>query len=133
MSAERMVTEREAVERERKAFVAGQRDEWFYLRNQNCLTSNAVVRMDGCRSREKQAEASYPLPKVRRLREVKGPDCDGNGDASIRYNPALGRWEQRWLTGLYAGLWAEWNGSVGPKNLMAVADLKANPWEEVDG
>lgn len=113
------VSEREAVMRERKAFLIGvhwhiQLPHWFNVAGGNVETQA-----------EKAAATHYPPPKVRRLREVGFPM------ERIRYNPKRGLFE----TTLH-GDWAEAKMS-SPRfvatHVEALADLKANPWEEVDG
>jgi len=129
MTDELVHAERQVVERERAAFKAGCR----------AVADAEDQRGEGSPAWsvfpwESRAEEGYPLPTVRRLRTV-----EDDGDL-LRYSPDRDRYEfldfdrpgSGWQDAenqLQDGLWA----AVNIFNVDAVASLKANPWEEVEG
>lgn len=115
MSAAAMVSERDAVKRERQAYVLGCRsgvegDRWG---------------ADDLRGAEVEASCMFPLPKVTRPREVT---CKGCGNYKFRV--VGGFIHER---GPMDGVWHEvstWN--IGAEMVAMFADLLANPTEEVE-
>lgn len=125
MSDAKMVTEREAVERERAAFGRGAlwyaaAPSWF-----NCTRTEEAANT--------VAAERYPLPTVRRLRTLR------SGTGWLRWNPerpvtgfvnTVGAWEIRALDrGGWTPVSDQWR--VDLAEVVAVADLKANPYEDV--
>jgi hypothetical protein len=106
------VTEKEAVERERRAFCRG--------------AGPLTGRLHGGEDARKVAAVLYPLPKVRRLREWRCPD----NDVWYRYDPTQKRWQHRDLSA-GSGTWA-YATYLPAAYCSEFADLKANPYEEVD-
>lgn len=121
------VTERQAVERERAAYIEGQCRANIWL-NANGLREAASAHAGGPFWTDLAAKR-YPLPKVRRLREVY------IGFLPYRFNPATSVFE----TSFRSGHWESSGNFDGGSparwliaNIGTLADLKANPWEEVD-
>jgi len=115
MTDQPTVTERQAVERERAAFQRGAL--WF-----GALPSWFNV-YAADEASAKEAAKVYPLPKVRRLREAT---IEGK---RYRYSPTTRYWE---MCDRHLG-WTTWEGAAATGKVHILADLKANPWEEVDG
>lgn len=117
-----MVTEREAVLRERAAFTHGAYWAWF---NNYAESSGAKFNHEGFV--DQRAADNYPLPKITRLREVPDPH-----KANILWRCKDGLlwycWTNREDVGWYTGtvLW-----SPTPERVNLWADLLQNPLEEV--
>lgn len=110
MSAERRVTEREAVLRERKAFVEGAR--------RICVAANSgIIRMF---DHERDAAEIYPLPTITRPRVVRDPHgIDIRWTVRSRQVVAYDSDQFPCAVG------------VTPERVKLWADLLANPTEEV--
>jgi hypothetical protein len=112
-----MPTERETVLREQAAYAVG------YMNGANNWTDAAIARS------KDEAAHSYPLPKVTRNRVVKDEyDCEWRmGHGAIEWR-GLGQAE--WCTKLHVG---HLSLTITPRRAAVIADLFANPTEEVEG
>lgn len=123
MSDTKTYTEREVIERERAAFVAGV-DESFRAFRIRPYDS------PGWRGSHQLAAERYPLPKVTRprvvRREVGGFQFDWRFvDNTLQHaNPGMEDWED------YCGVIHE--SGEWPALIAVLDDLRANPTEEVD-
>lgn len=111
------VTERQAVERERKAFRSG------WLNHRAYYPGTAPIDPTGT------LEAMYPLPKVRRLRQV-----NIGVNKIVRWNPETkGGWEALATSSARPDMWYPLSElyTISIHDVAVCADLKANPWEEV--
>lgn len=122
------VTERQAVERERVAFQDGARWRASTPAEFNLYALDTAA--------AERATLRYPLPKVRRLRKW----IRRNGE-TLRWNPdrpltgfvnTIGAWEGQMSGGEWAPVGDPTRWCVDLAEVTALADLKANPWEEVD-
>lgn len=115
------VTEREAVEREWKAYCEGAVD--VEVRHRGALHCTYTVDLALVQA---EAVKRYPLPKVQRPRVVRAPST-----ANFEFRFMDGNIQERDING---GEWRRADGWPITPNLVAVwADLLANPTEVVDG
>lgn len=118
MSDEKTVTEREAVERERAAWLACDM-EFATERNRAKLYDQS----------KRVAAERYPLPKVTRPRVVTVYDPELRADIDIRVTVGQLQWKRR-----DALVWQSFTRSLDAEKRMAkaVLDVAANPTEEVE-
>lgn len=109
--SEKMVTEKDAVLREREAFKRG------HVHGRACHPFHVDL--------EKSAELRYPLPTVRvhRTAFIHG--------ALVRWEPGLGVFQGQTLTGQWEAITLELPHLLGAE-IRALADLKENPYKEVE-
>lgn len=112
--SEKTYTEQEVVLRERAAYVRGRHES---------LTARPMVQSEA-REYEKEAASRYPLPKVTRARVVKRADdgCELRMEGDVLQFRLCHSDEWRNYTSI---CWT-------PANRVAIADLLANPTEEVE-
>ena len=118
-----MVTDREAVLRERAACEREQDRAKEWIRHW-CGSGDAARYIAGC----SEPAVLYPLPTVRRLRRIPAQSDIGPLTSWYRYNPHGPAYEVR-----LGSRYAPWGRVYQvPANLVdALADLKANPYEDV--
>jgi len=118
MTDPKLVTERNAVLRERTAYVRGRHES---------LTARPMVQSEA-REYEKEAASRYPLPKVTRARVVQDPH-----DSSMHWRVGDERYTPLQFS-VNGGSWQYGLGSMcaTDKRVRVWADLLANPTEEVE-
>lgn len=127
---DKTISEREAVERERAAFIAGARAAatagggWCH--------GAAIVSVDGREHRDDNAAAwRYPLPKVTRPRVLGMPVSNGN---RLEFRLVGDEFQERLKTPDGQSDWQHTGGTTPtPERVRLWADLLANPTETVEG
>lgn len=117
MSKPKMVTEAEAVRRERAAYLAGL--------EQHACTQEGHDRL------KRDVSLHYPLPRITRPRVVRDTSTDG---CPIEWRVTNGNIECRQAAGTWYEV-AERGGAkmwITPQRVAFLADLLANPTETVE-
>ncbi len=130
MTTDKTVTEREAVMRERAAFVKGR--SYAEPHGDDDVCNAAKRNGKPCAWCEMKAEVEYPLPKVTRPRVVRDPHANSY-EWSIRER---GNAQWRRVNG-HNRIWldpgdAETQWVMSRERITMLADLLANPTETVD-
>ena len=129
MTDEKLVTEREKIEAERAAFIMG-------------LKASGMLYEPGLAAVQAKVERLYPLPKVTRPRTYKEGAFTFRVMNGVVVQRTVGDGVGKWYTAFHGQSveGATENACtigddirVTPTLLAALADLLANPTEEVDG